>query len=291
MGPEYVQGQAGFHLHCPASSYEYTSSTEKMAEAAVALLRNLSEEELSFLGITTEAVSDSEEGLATFKIDNPMVLVGTCDREEIQGAAALMEKEELASTQAPDQPTSEATDLVLTGLKKLLERMVLQLQRADERSASSAHQLSTQAAELTRLCNEVADWKDRAKSFQEERDELRMELQRRTEGAAQPNVAPTPALAVSGTQTPLRGTQEAPNGRNSRAREVSERQAELAQNIPGLPIAPLSLTQPRSRAEAEKERVRRAAEEFEMNKMRWSEVAARGLPPSISDLPQALLPY
>lgn len=82
--PYFELGQQVFDLHCGECST--TTANEQMAEADVKLLQNLSEEDRTFLGLSVEAVSDSEEGTG-LRITEPLRWLGNIENANTQERA------------------------------------------------------------------------------------------------------------------------------------------------------------------------------------------------------------
>lgn len=269
--PAYVQGQPVFTLHCTKESCDHISSTTEMADAAFALMRNLTASELTFLGISTESVSDSDEGTPTYKITSPLVWMGNSEEEEIETATAEMHEASRTEEEEPEvltQPEQLADNTpmrhILDGLTKQVERLEAHILRVDDRSATTETRLREQSDEIRRLKAENAEWKDRAKSFQEERDELRRIVEGERMDSSQNNQQPQ---------------------RNSRARDTTVHQPGATAEQPCLRVAPPEAS---TREEMAKQGAEKAVKDLEVNRKRWCDVVAAGIPEKITDLPEEL---
>lgn len=191
--PYYVYGQAFFDLHCTDQTCQHVTDAENMAGAMNDLLRRLPANELAYLGMEVEEVSDTDEG-TNLKITNPLAWANI-DEEEVSeedatqtegGNGRSLAVDEPLETQPERQPTQRRLeedlgaqgprDEVLIGLQKQLQRLEQKMRALVERKTAREATLAG-AQETARIQKAKAlEYEDQASAYRLERDELRKEL-------------------------------------------------------------------------------------------------------------------
>lgn len=200
--PRFSHGQPIFELHChhagDGSACGAVTSVEDMADAALDLLSNLTAEELNLVGLTTESVSDSEEG-TSFRISQPLVWLGEGSTREAapQVGAQDAEPQGVGGASTPVQPPNNepqaiprgadeelppegAAEDVLRSLFRQVQRMESELrQMREERTARPSRGERRRSAREKRSAvngTDVTDWRSRAQALERERNALRAEV-------------------------------------------------------------------------------------------------------------------
>lgn len=186
--PFFEQGLAIFDLHCQHCNT--VTANEQMAEAAVKLLANLSEEDQRFLGLSIEEVSETDE--LEMSINEPMQWLG---RSAVEGPERTQHQNpyEVIASRSPSEEERVLQQLQATAdmpsneeLVTLLKSLITQLNRVEGRvtatdkkvaeldSRQARRATSNRAAASSRTGREEAE--SQVRMLREERDLLRRQL-------------------------------------------------------------------------------------------------------------------
>lgn len=167
-----------FDLHCTSPACGKVTQYSDMANAALELLMNLSDDDKDFLGLSIEEVSDTDEGTG-LKISKPLCWLGEGVDEtmsSVEGQLTTPANE--LTTETMEELDEVSTREIILGFKAQLARMENELM-ALRKQTSRRDELPARRKSKGPKTNDdkqIAEWKSRAKTYQDQRDELRRKL-------------------------------------------------------------------------------------------------------------------